>query len=76
MTLTYNSICKPKSMAEVILLIQDSEIQSYNKRVLRASESCNQTAYLKSNDRWHCATRSIFDYRNRSCYATVPGLFF
>ena len=35
-------LCKPKSMAEVILLIQISEIQSSDKKVLRAPESCNQ----------------------------------
>ena len=38
-------LCKPKSMDEVILLIQDSEIQYSNKKVLRAPESCNQKAY-------------------------------
>ena len=37
-------LCKPKSMDEVILLIQDSEIQYSNKKVLRAPESCNQKA--------------------------------
>ena len=35
-------LCKPKSMAEVILLIQDSEVQFSNKKVLKALESSNQ----------------------------------
>ena len=30
-------------MAELILLIQDSEIQSSNNKVIRAPESCKQS---------------------------------
>ena len=47
-------MCKPKSMAGVILLIQVSEIQSSNKKVLRAISSQKEELIFISMDTETC----------------------